>query len=185
MPNPVLVGIGVAVGIELVKFAYSSVKGGLHWNRNGRAATHNWDSVDESSPPYRDFKTKLLELRVDNTLSSNTFAIWEIRWKGNGYDIMDAYVEIIKESEWEVSECQVFFEMIDHDHKKGEASALKCIVSKAKFDPSGSGDVEFSGDCIIKADGTFYSEDFRIDEGDASEFRYSTSKELPWYIEKR
>jgi hypothetical protein len=177
-------GAGVAVfsaGMSLEQRA----SGELSWERNIESAVHDYPPDGEPTRAWMRGETfPMLELDVRSGLS-DAFASFDLVWDWNITDIVQARVEKRDSSDWDYSAADVTFQMQDGgSYETDGIAAMICYVS-GTLNPAGTGDVDFAGRVLIRANGTAWRlGDLRVTRGDEQAFTV-TPLEAGWKMEKR
>jgi N-acetylmuramoyl-L-alanine amidase len=178
--------IGAGIGaFSLINSVEQRASGGLTWHRNITKVTHTYPS---GTTPNAWVDCSDLILHVDGISGlSSAWAMFETNWRANGNDIEQCLVEKYRSSDWTISALDVTFEGVDA--ASYEQNSVGCILMhiEGHLDPAGSGDIDFHGQVLIKADGTMVNQgDLEISRGDASDFNIrALDSGYGFFIQKR
>lgn len=176
-----IIGVGIAA-FSLINALTQREAGSLTWSRNISKAIHTYPPGTTPRPWYDHF-SRFFEFTGISGLSS-AWAIFLVQYRYNGNDLDQCRIEKYASSDFDVSRLSVSFE--GNDAASYEQNSVGCIMMyfTGTADPAGTGDVDFSGSILVKADGTCVNQSFRITRGDESAFRIGTIDQWGYSLTK-
>lgn len=178
--------IGAGIGaFALINALEQRASGGLTWSRNISKVTHTYPP-GVTPNAWVDRMETILNIDCTSGLSSSS-AYFSANWRANGNDIEGCLVEKYNSSDWTISALNVSFEGVDATSY--EVNSVGCILMhiEGRLDPAGSGDIDFNGQVLIRADGTMENQGpLNVSRGDASDFDIRTLDQgFGFLIQKR
>jgi N-acetylmuramoyl-L-alanine amidase len=173
----VIVGITeVAVGVfEVAQGLRSLVSGGLNFQTNKTNVTHP-PRPRRRPNPWQDRETPILTVNCTAGTLSSARCDFILRWRANGNDIEDCYVEKTNDSGWSASRLDITFE--GREASSYEAGGVGCIMMYIRgmpLDPAGGGDIDFEARVLVKGNGTIQNiGSVNVVRGNRDDFTFGT-----------
>lgn len=164
-----IVGVGVAV-FSLINAIEARTVGGLTWRRNISRCLHTYPEGVSPGPWDPERRETVLNIECNSGMSSAS-AYFALCYRINGNDVDQCRVDKYSSSDWTISRLDVTFE--GQDAVSYESNSVGAIMTylTGTLDPSGAGDIDFSGRVLVKADGTVQAQDsLMVTRGDPSDF---------------
>lgn len=151
----VIVGIvEVAAGVfAVVEGLRALTAGGLSFTANKTSVTHP-ARPGRRPNPWQDRQTTILSINCTAGTFSAARVDFLVRWRANGNDIEDCYVEKTADNGWSVSRLEVTFEGREATSYEQRGVGCVMIYIRGTLDPAGGGDIDFECRVLVKADGT-------------------------------
>jgi N-acetylmuramoyl-L-alanine amidase len=172
-----IVGLGIATFSLITGLAHAEA-GNLTWSGNITKSIHNYSSGQQPSPWY-DHDSPIFQVDAIGGLSA-VFAFFALQYRYNGNDIDQCRVYKSASNDFTVSKLSVSFE--GSDATSYEVDSVACIMMylNGTFDPTGAGDIDFSGKILVKADGSCVNQNFEITRGDPTNFTIGVIDNWDW-----
>ena len=165
-----IIGVGIAT-FSLANAIEARNVGGLTWRRNITRCTHQYPSGTQPNP-WRDWYETILSVDCWPVPGfSKAYAFFAVYFRANGNDVDQCRVEKYNSTDWTISKLDVTFEGQDAvSYEQNSVGAIMLYLS-GTLDPAGSGDIDFNGSILVKADTSVTAQgDLSVSRGDASDF---------------
>jgi N-acetylmuramoyl-L-alanine amidase len=170
-----IIGLGIAT-FSLINAVSQREAGNLTWSRNITKSLHTYPQGTTANPWY-DHYSRLFSFDAISGLSS-VWAEFVLQYRYNGNDIDQCRIEKAGSSDYTISRLTVSFEGNDATSYEKDSTGCIMMYIGGTADPTGSGDIDFRGSILVKADGSCVNQEFHITRGDESDFTIAALD--PW-----
>mgnify|MGYP001811661875 FL=1 len=162
------------------------------WSSNITSAIHRYEG-NEAPPPFRDTELRAIVFIDSPSTPFNgyTSAEFTTKWRHNGFDIDQCRVELTQNNGLDNTDLNISFTGVAGDSyeiNSNDGVARIVINFNGVFNPTGSGNTQFSGRILINGRGEAENlGDLQLTGGDLDDFIYAPLSGAPagFYLKQK